>query len=142
MRIEPYLFLNGRCDEAIGFYEGALGATRGMLMRFDDNPTPHQGPPLPAGWGGKVMHAELHVGQTLVMVSDGMSDTPAPMQGSALSISADDEASARRMFGQLADGGQVVMPLGPTFWSPCFGMVNDRFGVAWMLGVDGPPPDA
>ena len=134
MKIEPYLFFNGRCEEAIEFYRAALGASVTMLMRFDESPDPPM-MPLPPHWGGKVMHAGLRIGDTNVMASDGMASGDLAFSGFSLSIEMPDAAAAQRAFDALAAGGQVRMPLGKTFWSPCFGMVADRFGVGWMVGV-------
>ena len=137
MRVEPYLMFAGRCEEALAFYQRAIDAQPVMVMRFKDSPEP-PGMPLPAGWDEKVMHCGFHVGDTLVMASDGMSTEPQSFKGVTLSITADSEAQARRFFGALAEGGSVFMPMGKTFWSPCFGMCSDRFGVQWMVGLDGP----
>jgi PhnB protein len=137
MRVEPYLMFAGRCDEALAFYQRAIGAVPEMRMSFKDSPEPPP-MPLPPGWADKVMHSSFHVGATRVMASDGMSAEPHPFHGVTLSITADDEAQARRFFAALAEGGSVFMPIGPTFWSPCFGMCSDRFGVHWMVGIDGP----
>lgn len=71
------------------------------------------------------------------MASDAMSGEAQTFSGVTLSITADDEGQARRIFDALADGGKVSMPLGKTFWSPCFGMLADRFGMNWMIGVEG-----
>lgn len=137
MRVEPYLMFSGRCEDALAFYQRAIGAKTQMVLRFKDSPEPpHM--PLPAGWDHKIMHCGFMVGDTLVMASDGMSAEPQPFTSVTLSITADDEAQARRCFDALAEGGSVYMPLGPTFWSPCFGMCSDRFGVHWMVGLDGP----
>jgi len=137
MQIQAYLFFNGRCEEAVEFYRKALGAELLMLMRFKESPDPVPAGMIPAGWDDKVMHSALRIGQTTVMASDGHSATPA-FQGFSLSISVADEATADRLFNALADGGEVRMPLGKTFWSPRFGMVADRFGVGWMVIVDAP----
>ena len=94
--------------------------------------------PLPPNWSEKIMHCGFKVGQTLVMASDGMSSEKVNFSGVSLSITADDEAHAKRLFDALAAGGNVFMPMGKTFWSPCFGMCSDKFGVNWMVGVDGP----
>jgi PhnB protein len=137
MRVEPYLMFSGRCEEALAFYRRAIDARPTMVLRFKESPEPpHM--PLPAGWDDKIMHCGFHVGDTLVMASDGMSAEAQPFTGVTLSITADDEAQARRFFDALAEGGSVYMPLGKTFWSPCFGMCSDRFGVHWMVGIDGP----
>lgn len=133
MALEPYLFFNGRADEAIAFYQSALGAELQMLMRFRENPDPPPPGTLPPGSDDKVMHAGLRIGGATLMLSDGMAAGDAAFNGFALSHSVADEATARRDFAALADGGQVTMPIGRTFWSPCFGMLTDRFGVSWMV---------
>jgi PhnB protein len=129
--VEPYLFFNGRCEEALNFYRDALNAEVTALMRFGDSPEQCM-PEMPKD---KVMHACLRIGETTVMASDGCSAEKANFQGFALSISAPDEQTATRFFNALSEGGQVQMPLGKTFYSPCFGMVTDRFGVMWMVIV-------
>jgi PhnB protein len=135
MNIEPYLFFNGRCEEAIEFYKKALGAEVIMLMRFKDSPEPHQPGMLPPGSDDKIMHVSLRVGDTTVMASDGRCTGKTDFQGFALSVPVVNDADAERKFTALSDGGQVQMPLTKTFWSPRFGMVADRFGVLWMVAV-------
>jgi PhnB protein len=133
--IQPYLFFHGRCEEAIAFYRKALGAEVEMMMRFKDSPEPHPPGLLPAGFENKVMHATLHVGAATLMASDGCSAGATNFQGFSLSLSVGSEAEADRVFAALADGGEIKMPLGKTFWSPRFGMVEDKFGVGWMVTV-------
>ena len=135
MPIEPYLFFNGCCEEAVEFYKKALGAEVLMMMRFKESPEPPPPGMLPAGFENKIMHCSFQVGQTTVMASDGRCTGQTNFQGFSLSLTAADEADAKRKFAALAEGGQVHMPLGKTFWSPCFGMVADRFGVGWMVTV-------
>jgi PhnB protein len=135
MPIEPYLFFNGRCEEAVEFYKKALGAEVIMLMRFKESPEPPAPGMVPPGSENKVMHVSLRVGDTTVMASDGRCTGQPNFQGFSLSLTAANEAEARRIFTALGDGGQVQMPLGKTFWSTCFGMVADRFGVGWMVTV-------
>ncbi len=132
MQVQPYLFFDGRCDEAIAFYREALGAEVTMLMRFKESPDPAMCPP---GLGEKVMHASLRIGDATVLASDGRCDGEAKFQGFSLSLTVADEAEAERLFAGLSDGGQVQMPLAKTFFSPRFGMVADRFGVSWMILV-------
>jgi len=139
MHIEPYLFFEGRCAEAVEFYREALGAEVTMLMRYKDSPEPPPPGKLPPGSEDKVMHASLRIGDTTVMASDGFAQGRPSFQGFSLSITVPDETRADKIFAALADRGQVQMPLGKTFWSPRFGMVTDRFGVGWMIGV---PPKA
>ena len=135
MQVQPYLFFDGRCEEAIEFYKRAVSAEVGMLMRYKDSPEPPQPGCMPAGAENKVMHAALHIGETKVMASDGRCTGKPSFQGFSLSLNARDEADAKRLFAALGDGGQVQMPLGKTFFSPSFGMVADRFGVSWMVIV-------
>jgi PhnB protein len=134
MAIEPYLFFNGCCEEAIAFYQKALGAEVLMTMRYKDSPEPPPPGMVPAGWDNKIMHTCVRIGDANVLASDGCSDGP-HFQGFSLALTAANEADAGRTFDALAEGGQVQMPLGKTFWSPCFGMVTDRFGVGWMVTV-------
>ena len=137
MRIDPYLFFNGRCEEAIEFYKAGLGAELQMMMRNSESPEPPPPGMLPPGSEHKVMHASLLIGGALVMMSDGRCDGVADFKGFSLSLDCADEAEARRAFDALARGGRVDMPLGPTFWAPLFGMVSDKFGIGWMVGVSG-----
>lgn len=132
MPIEPYLFFEGRCDEALEFYRRALGAEVQMLMRYKDSPEPIQGKAPPPD---KVMHSSFRVGDATVMASDGFCSGKPSFQGFSLSISARDDAEAERYFAALADGGKVAQPLMKTFFSSRFGMVSDRFGVPWMVIV-------
>jgi PhnB protein len=135
MRVEPYLFFNGRCEEAVEFYKKALGAEVAMLMRFKDSPEPHAPGMLPHGSENKVMHVSFRVGDTTVMASDGFCKGQTDFQGLSLSLTVSNETEADRIFAALADGGHVQMPLNKTFWSPRFGMVTDRFGLGWMVTV-------
>ena len=132
--IQPYLCFEGRSDEAIEFYKAALGAELVMLLRFKDNPEP-----VPAGCpvspADKVMHAQIRVGNMNVMLSDGRCTGSAKFGGFSLSLNCASEAEADKFFGALAEGGDVGMPLGKTFFSPRFGMVTDKFGVMWMIYV-------
>ena len=135
MEVQPYLFFEGRCEEALDFYRGALGAEVTALMRFRECPDPMPPGMLPPGAEDKVMHAAFRVGGATVMASDGRCSGQARFGGVSLSVSVPDEATADRFFAALAEGGQVQMPLGKTFFSPRFGMVADRFGVSWMVIV-------
>lgn len=137
MIVQPYLFFDGRAEEAIEFYRTALGATEIQLMRNKESPEPPPPGMLPPGSENKIMHASFRVGETLIMASDGHCQGKASFQGFGLAITVKSEAEAERTFGALANGGQVQMPLTKTFFSPKFGMVNDRFGVTWMVMADG-----
>ena len=139
MQVAPYLSFEGRCEEALNFYQQALGAQISMLMRSKDAP-PSEAPAaadgcVPEGGipGDKILHATFTVGGSTLMATDGMNSGKADFKGISLSLTADSEAEAQRLFTALADGGQVQMPLSKTFFSPAFGMVADRFGVGWMV---------
>jgi len=135
MKIEPYLFFNGCCEEALGFYQQIFGAEQTFLMRHSESPEPPP-MPLPPGWEDKVLHASLRIGETMLMASDGWGSEALPFQSFALSVELADAATATRAFNALAEGGAVQMPLDKTFFAPCFGMLTDRFGVGWMLIVN------
>jgi PhnB protein len=135
--IQPYLFFGGRCEEAIEFYRQALGAELTLMMRFKESPEPPPPGTVPPGFGDKIMHAELRLGTTRFMASDGCGEGSS-FSGFSLSINVATEAEADRYFNALAEGGTINMPIGKTFWSPRFGMLVDRFGMGWMVNVDAP----
>ena len=139
MELQPYLFFDGRCEEAITFYQRVLGAEVEMLMRFKDSPEPPQPGMQPPGSENKILHSSFKLGDTVIMASDGRALGKPVFQGFALSLQVRTEAQADKLFGALADGGQVQMPLTKTFFSPRFGMVADRFGVTWMVLVGDKP---
>ena len=136
MVVQPYLFFDGRCEEALEFYKHSLGAEVLMLMRNSDNPEPSPPGMLPAGSERKVMHVSFKIGETTLMASDGRNGGQPEFKGVSLSLTVPDSDAARRSFDALAEGGQVQMPLGKTFWAPMFGMVADRFGVGWMISAE------
>lgn len=133
MQVQPYLFFDGRAEEAIEFYKKNLSAEVGMLMRWKDSPDKSMCTP---GNENKVMHASLTIGDTNVMASDGRNTGNPKFEGFALSLNARDEADADRMFNALSAGGSVTMPMSKTFFSPRFGMCADKFGVHWMILVE------
>ena len=130
--VQPYLFFDGRCEEALEFYRRTLGAEVSALMRFKESPDPAMCPPSA---GDKVMHASFRIGETTLLASDGRCQGKPSFQGFSLSLTVANEAEADRLFTSLAEGGQVQMPLSKTFFSLRFGMVADRFGVPWMIYV-------
>jgi PhnB protein len=133
MQVQPYLFFDGRCEEAIEFYKKALGAQVEMMMRFKESPEPSNPDMCPPGTEEKIMHASFRIGDSVVMGSDGRCMGQPKFDGFALALTAANEQEAERLFAALADGGQVQMPLTKTFFSPSFGMVADRFAVNWMI---------
>jgi PhnB protein len=135
MQVQPYLFFNGRCEEAAEFYRRVLGAEVLSLSRFNDSPEPHAPGMIPPGAENKVMHLSMRIGDTTVLASDGRCEGKPSFEGFSLSITVPNDAEAQRRFAALAEGGQVQMPLTKTFFSSGFGMVADRFGVSWMIHV-------
>lgn len=133
MQIIPYIFFDGRCEEAIKFYQETLGAEVTMLMRFKDNPEPPAEGMGSPEWADKVMHASLRIGDSMMHVSDGYCMAQSGFHGFCLSITVADADKAEQKFAALADGGEVRMPMAKTFFSPAFGMVADRFGMPWMI---------
>jgi PhnB protein len=132
MKIQPYLSFDGRCEEAIEFYKKAVGAEVDMLMRWKDAPDKSMATSENAD---KVMHSSLRIGEATVMMSDGRNTGHPEFKGFSRSLMPATAAEAEKLFAALSDGGQVTMPLGKTFFSPCFGMVADKFGVSWMVVV-------
>ena len=137
MLIQPYLFFDGCCEQALDFYRAVLGAEVTMLMRYRECPDPLPPDMLQPGSEDKVMHASMTIGDSVVMASDNVCPeaTDRRMLGFSLSLSLTDQDQARRLFAALAEDGEVQMALDQTFWSPLFGMVTDRFGVSWMINV-------
>lgn len=141
MKVEPYLYFDGRAEEALNFYKESIGAEILCLMRFDEGP---EGMDIAPGTEHKVMHSAMQIGDSMIMVSDGMCNTeqPTPFSGITLTISVDNAAQAERLFTALGEGGQVQMPLSETFFADKFGMVADKFGVSWMVLAAKPQPVA
>ncbi len=129
MRVDPYLYFNGRCEEAIEFYRRALGAEVAQLTRNRDNP----GAQSPPDSGDKVMHADLRIGETKVLASDGQSQGDTNFKGFSLSLTATSDKEADRLFEALSDGGAVKLPMMSTPFASRFAMVADRFGVLWTI---------
>ena len=133
MQVQPYLTFDGRCEEAIEFYKGAVGAQVQMMMRMSEAPEPPPPGAMPAGTERKIMHAAIQIGESVVMASDGYCSGQAKFEGFSLSAMVADSAEAERVYAALSSGGETTMPLTKTFFSPAFGMLKDKFGVAWMV---------
>ena len=139
MQVQPYLFFDGRCEEAVRFYEKAIGAKVMAMMRFSENPDP-QASQMSGNCSGmaspdQIMHCAFTVGESLIMASDGVTAGEGGFKGISLSLAVGDDAEAKRLFDALGTGGggQVQVPLMETFFATSFGMVVDRFGVGWMV---------
>ncbi len=130
--VQPYLFFGGTCEQALNFYKDVLGAKIGRVMRFKDSPEQ-----LPEGQCGSflpehIMHAEFRIGESTIMASDGCGDEIKPA-GFSLSVAIQDVDEARRIFDRISEGGEAMMPFGPTFFAKGFGMTADKFGIPWMI---------
>jgi len=137
MQAQPYLFFNGKCEEALELYKSALGAKVEMMMRFNEAPEKPQPGMVPPGSENKIMHAAFKVGDTQILASDGHADGKPVFQGFGLAISAANDAEAIKLFNAVGKGGKVQAPLGKTFFASSFGMVTDKFGVLWMVMAEG-----
>lgn len=135
MIVEPYLFFEGRCEEAMAFYTKAVGAKVEALMRYGESPEPPPPGMVPPGSQNKVMHALFRIGDSAIMGSDGNCSGKTTFGGFSLTLTVANEAEAKEKFAALSEGGSVTMPLGKTFFSPSFGMLTDKFGVGWMVIV-------
>lgn len=133
MNVQAYLMFNGRTEEAIEFYSKAVGAQVTALMRFSDAPEPPPPGMIPDDWGNKIMHASFKIGDAELMASDGCQSDNAGFSGISLALSVASPEEAAATFAALAEGGEINMPLAPSFFSPSFGTLTDRFGVSWMV---------
>ena len=131
--IQPYLFFDGRCEEALEFYKKTVGAQVEFMMRFKDSPETNPLEGCAPSDPNKIMHANVKIGGSVLMVSDGRCEGKPKFEGFSLSYTCTNEAEAKRVFTALSEGGSVMMPLGKTFFSPAFGMLSDKFGVPWMV---------
>ena len=130
MNVTPYVFFNGNCAEAIAYYQKVLGARVRSQAKYGDTPAKEH---VPAEFHDKVIHADLEIGGSSLMMSDDCRPEAGGPGGYSLTIGADSTAEAKRMFDALADGGTVTMEFGKTFFAEAFGSVHDRFGIRWMV---------
>ena len=133
MHIQPYLNFDGRTEEAVEFYKKAAGAEVQMLMRFSDSPVPVDPNMVAPANAQKIMHAAWKIGDSLLMGADCACQGKANFQGVSLTLNVANEAEAQRLFNALADGGKIQQPLIKTFFSSSWGILQDRFGVPWMI---------
>jgi PhnB protein len=127
------LSFDGRCEAAFKFYEQCLGGKIGMLLTWGDSPMAKDAPP---GWGGKILHASLTVGDTVLLAADAHPGQYEPPRGFAILLGISDLADAERIFNALAENGTVNMPLQETFWALRFGAVTDQFGIPWEINCE------
>lgn len=137
--LNPYLTFGGNCEEAFTFYKSVFGGEFGYMGRFKEMP-PMEGMTVPASEGEKIMHVSLPISKESILMGSDSSEAfgKATVAGNnfSISITADSEAEADKLFNSISSGGQVTMPLGKTFWGSYFGMCVDKFGIAWMMSYD------
>jgi PhnB protein len=131
-KLDPYLFFDGNCAQAMRFYQATLGGKLEALLTYAESPEPNQCPP---GSADRIMHACIDLGGQMLMASDTPQGQPYDgMKNVALSLNYPSAHEAKRIFDALAQGGKVIMPMAPTFWADSFGMLTDRYGTSWMVG--------
>ncbi len=128
MRLNTYLNYGGNCAEAFRFYEQNLGAKLGMMMKHGEAP----GGGLP-GMQDAVLHAQITIGDSVIMASDVPADRFKPMRSVYLALTVDSDSEAERVFKVLAEGGEVYMPMQETFFATRFAQLRDKFGTSWMI---------
>jgi PhnB protein len=133
MQLEPYLFFDGKCEEALTFYKNVFGGTVEGISRWSEMPKDAGGPPVTPETANRVMHATFKSPGVSFMASDA---SPGKVYGEgpiSLSVATSDLAEAERVFNGLANGGKVEMPMADTFWGAKFGMLSDKYGIDWMV---------
>jgi len=135
MQLNSYLHFSGQCEEAFKFYEKCLGGKIDGLFRYDAAP-PEASQGTPAGWGNKIMHAHMIIGDQVLMGMDAPPERFQKPQGFQVNIGVKTVAEGKKIFEALSEKGNVIMPFRQTFWSPGFAMFVDRFGIPWMVNVE------
>lgn len=134
MTITPYLFFGGHTVDALAFYQEVFNGTIEAVMKYSDYPGPIPEGTLAPGFEDKVMHSAIRLGESMLYASDG-SGPSSEMKGFMLHYPVQTNGEADRIFAALSVGGNVIMPLETTFWSPYYGMLEDKFGVGWMISI-------
>lgn len=131
--VNPYISFKGNCRQAIEFYKIALGADVLFTQTVGESPMPNMGP------AANIMHCTIKVGEATIMMCDDLSLEGVVDGGNiSLTIGLNDPDQARQLFENLADGGSVIVPLDKTYWAEAFGVVEDKFGVRWMINSGAP----
>lgn len=141
--INPYLTFNGNCEEAFNFYKSVFGGEFPYVGRFKDMPADPHHSPMPPSEANKIMHISLPISKETILMGSDSSDAfgKATVEGNnfSISVNADSEEEARKIFESLSAGGKVTMPLDKTFWGALFGMLTDKFNIQWMVSYDENP---
>lgn len=135
MQSNPYLFFNGECEAAFKFYEQCLGGKIDSKMTYGESPMADQAPPEQRD---RIMHAQLTVGDIVLMGADAPPHMFEKPQGFYVNLQFDNVEDAEKIFNALAENGTVRMPFEETFWAKRFAMLIDRFGTPWMINCNLP----
>lgn len=134
-QVNPYLTFNGTCEAAFNFYKSVFGGDFPYIGRFKDMPGD-----VPEAAKELIMHVSLPISkETILMGSDSseaFGQTTTIGNNFSVSINAESEDEARKLFEGLSAGGKITMPLDKTFWGAFFGMFTDKFGINWMVNYD------
>ncbi len=135
MQLNPYLFFNGNCEEALNFYKECLGGEFESINRYKDGPDEMGGMKVPENFKEKVMHMTWRFDGNVVMASDGF-EKVTDGGSVTLSVTVDNVDGMDTVFNKLSEGGKVTMPIQDTFWGARFGMFTDRYGIKWMFNCE------
>src|SRR3989442_1822093 len=134
MQMNPYLNFKGDCEAAFQFYERCLGAKLGPIFRYAGSPMAGE---VPAAFREKIVHGSVMVGDQVLMGADVLTERYEVPKGFSLSLQIKSAEEAERVFRELGEGGEAVMPLAKTFWAERFGVLVDRFGIRWIINCEG-----
>jgi PhnB protein len=137
MKLNPFLSLsfNGQCEAAFKFYERCLGAKIAFMLTWGDSPMSPEAPP---GWGEKILHGRITIGNTDLVGADAFPKTYEQPKGFAVLLNVDDAVEAERIFHALAQNGTVHMPMQKSFWAERYGGLVDQFGIPWEINCEQP----
>lgn len=134
MKVQPYLFFDGSCEDALKFYARVMGGRIDAMMPYKDMPGDEATPP---DLQDKIMHARMSIGDQVIMASDASPGRYRKPQGFSVTLNVDQPDEAERLFKELSEGAQdIQMPIGETFWAQRFGALVDRYGTSWMINCE------
>jgi PhnB protein len=133
MRIATHLHFCGQCQEAFEFYRGQLGGTISSMLTYGDSPEAEN---VPVEFHNKIIHGTFNVSNIEIAGADVLPNQYEQPKGFHLILQLDDESKAERIFNALSEDGKITMPLGKTFWSPCYGILVDKFGISWEINCE------
>ena len=133
--VHAYLRMNGNGKEAVAFYEKALEAENLGVQTYGELPENPEFP-LPDEAKNRVIHAQLRINNTFLMLSDTFPGQPYETGSQVdVAILLNDVEKSKQVFERLLEGGEVIMPIQETPWSPSYGQVKDQFGITWQIST-------